>query len=223
MSPPYVNRPGRTRRAMTLMELLIASTLALGISLTSIGSILYYQRTVTRNDRVAALANLLEGQMEKIKNRTWFELVNPTSGLMPPGGPGNSTWPEPTGPFVRYQCAPLSVELVKDGAYSTEDFTGLSGQVDVFYTPVTITHEATTRDGTTVSFNVNYYKIEVVARLDPSSRIRPGTGEDVWGAVTYLSELGGRNDTEFSQRVLEVLRSKQFNPAAAPPAGGSEP
>lgn len=198
------------KRGVTLLEVMVAVALSIGISLTSIGSVLFYQKTITKNDRVARLTNLIEGQMEKVRNRTWFELVNPTNGLMPPGGPGNSTWPPKEGPFVRYACDALSVELVKDENMSATDYTGLSGRVDVFYTPITWAHEATDRTGTTVRYNVNYYKIEVVVTLDDTSRIRPGVGEDVWGAVTYISELGGRDDAEFSQRVLEVLRTKQY-------------
>jgi type II secretory pathway pseudopilin PulG len=207
----HVSRLSAPRRqAATLIEVMIAVVLALGVTLTSIGSILYYQRTVTKNDRVAKLANLIEGQMEKVRNRTWFELVNPTNGLMPPGGSGNSTWPSKDGPFNRYKADSLSVELIKDGSLSATDYTGLSGKAEVFYTPITWAHEATDRLGTIVRYNVNYYKVEVVVTLDDASRIRPGTDDDVWGAVTYLSELSGRDDPEFSQRVLEVLRQKQY-------------
>ena len=203
---------------MTLVELMVAVVLALGITLTSVGSIIYYQKTVSKNDRVARLTNLLEGQMEKVRNRTWFELVNSTNGLMPPGGPpeepgdpDSSTWPPPDGPFVRYECEALGVELVKDDlSLSAQDYTGLAGRVQVFYIPITYPHQATDRNGTVVGYDVNYYKIEVVVTLDPGSRIRPGDGDDVWGLVTYVSELSGRDDAEFSQRVLEVLRQKQY-------------
>ncbi|MBI1289630.1 hypothetical protein GC173_00105 [bacterium] len=207
---PSPHTSPRGARGVTLIEVMIAVALAVGITLTSIGSVIYYQKTVSKNDRVARLANLIEGQMEKVRNRTWFELVNPTNGLMPPGGSGSSVWPSHDGPFIRYKSDSLSVELIKDGTISSTNYTGLSGKVDIYYTPITWTHEATDRLGTTVRYDVNYYKIEVIVTLDESSRIRPGTGEDVWGAVTYLSELSGRDDPEFSQRVLEVLRQKQY-------------
>lgn len=195
---------------MTLVEVMIASGLAVGIIATSIGSILFYQKTTLKNDRGAALANLMENQMERIKNRSWYQLMNATNGIFPPGGPGNATWPPRTGPFVRRKCTSLSVDLLKDGIYNADAYSGLGGKVEVFYTPVTLSHSATNTAGATVYYDINYYKVEVIITLDQASRVRPGpvSSPDQWALVTYMSELTGRNDADFSNQVLGTLRSK---------------
>lgn len=198
---------------MSLVEVMIASTLGIIAILTATGSILYYQKTTVKNDRVAKLANLLEGQMEFIHNQTWYSLVNSVDGLFPPGGfdasgAPSAVWPAPGAPGQRYEATQLKITLVSDGTVN-QQYTGLSGTVQFYYTPYVETHSALNKTGTVVYFDVKYYKVDVVARLDPSSRIRPGTGEDVWEMVTYLSELGGRSNAEFSQRILEILRQRQ--------------
>lgn len=200
------------RRGMTLVEVMVASSIALMVIMTAFGSVVYYQKTVFKNDRVSKLSNLLESQMEVINNQTWYSLVNPTTGYFPPGGmtgsTRNSTWPARTGPFVRYECKDLALDLVKDAKLNSQ-YTGLGGKVQVFYTPFIFSHSATNKEGLTVYYDVRYYKVELVVTLDNNSRIRNGTGPDVWNCVTYLSELGGRSDAEFSQRILETLRARQ--------------
>lgn len=200
------------RRAMTLVEVIVASTIALLVITTAIGSVVFYQKTVVKNDRAAKLANLMESQMELITNQTWYSLVNTTDGLFPPGGWSGTTrletWPSRTGPFQRYEARTMALDLVKDAKLNT-NYTGLGGKVEVFYTPFIISHRATNKEGLTVYFDVRYYKVELIVSLDQNSRVRPGTGPDVWSCITYVSELSGGNDSEFSVRVLDTLRSRQ--------------
>ncbi|CAN5303742.1 hypothetical protein BH09SUM1_BH09SUM1_11090 [soil metagenome] len=192
---------------MSLIEVMIAATLAVGVIATSIGGIVFYQKTTLRNDRGGALANLMENQMERIRNRTWYQLSSDT-GLFPPGGPGSGIWPGPTDSFTRYKCDALSLDIVKDGIYNAQSYSGLGGNVEVYYTPVTLSHSATTSAGAAVFYDINYYKVEVIITLDDSSRIRAGSATDQWALVTYISELGGKNDADFSAKVLATLRDR---------------
>jgi hypothetical protein len=204
---------------------MIASSLAILTALTSVGSVVYYKKSVSRNDQAVRVAQLIEAQMEKVRNRTWHELVNAETGIFPPGGVDGdanpiSVWPAYTGPFTRYKCDALSVTLIKDSVTSVEDYSGLTGQVDVFFTPITLRTTATDSAGTLVSFDVNVYKVDTVIVLDESSRVRAGTGTDTWGATTYISEFNGRDDAEFSQRVLETLRQRRVDVSGG--GGGAE-
>ena len=200
------------RRGVTLVEVMIASTIALLVVVTAMLAVMFYQKTVLKNDRVTKLANLMESQMELVNNQTWYSLVNGTNGYFPPGGMSGTTrittWPARTGPFKRYECKELALDLVKDAKLNA-NYTGLGGTVQVFYTPIVYSHTAQNKAGITVYYDIRYYKVEVVVTLASNSRIRPGTAPDVWSSVTYLSEMAGRNDAEFSQRVLETLRARQ--------------
>lgn len=203
----------RRRRGMSLVEVMVASTIALIATVTSVGSIVYYQQTTVSNDKVTRLANLMESQMEMVHTQTWYNLINSETGLFPAGGFTNEgdlivDWPAPGDTPVRYEARDLALELVADNILD-QQFTGLNGTVRVFYTPLTLTHNAVNKAGQTVYFDVRYYKVDVVITLDPTSRVRAGAGEDEWILVTYLSELGGRSNAEFSQRILETLRKRQ--------------
>jgi hypothetical protein len=206
-------RPFRANRrlAVTLFEVMIASTIALGITITAISSSTYFAVTTSKNDRAERLRNLMEGQLEKILSQTWYNLSDPTTGLFRPNGPSsaNPTWPPITGPFTRYKSNALSINLV-NGTTLTQDYTGLNGKVEVFYTPFTYQHRATNKAGTAVGYTVNYYKVELVISLDPGNRIRRGdpSQPDVWTAVTYISEITSRSDAEFSQKILQQLRER---------------
>lgn len=202
----------RKRRALTLLEVMIASVLGLGITVTSISSIVYYQKTTFKNDRLARLNNMMEGQMERLLGYTWYDLSQGT-GIFPPGGGSSATWPARTGPFTRYEATKLKVPLLDDttlnGAY-----TGLNGTIQVFYTPFWWSHIVETGTGAQVAYDVQYYKVELVVTLAEGSRIRPKdpanpTAPDVWTMVTYLSELRGQSDATFSNLVLDTLRSRQ--------------
>ena len=202
----------RWRSGMSLVEVMIASLLCATILLTTIGSAVFYRRTTHKNDRVAMLANLMESRMEHIKSFTWFALADPAAGIFPLDGVKGGAavaWPSHGGPFSRYRCNDLSYTLVKDGTIDGANFSGLGGRVEVFYTPITIRHDARSREGSLVHFDVNYYKVELVVTLDESSRVRPGEGEDRWLAVTYLSELTGSSAAAFSQAVNETLETKK--------------
>jgi hypothetical protein len=193
---------------------MVASALALGVIITAVGSVVYYQRVSLRNDRVARLANLMESQMERILSTPWGRLENATNGFFPPGGfdaagKGVGVWPSPEDTPVRHEAPDLRVTLVKDSIINGE-YTGLSGTVQVFYTPYTIRHSAFTQGGTTTNFTVRYYKVELVVTLDEKSRVRSEGlgGADTWALVTYISELQGRNDIDFANRVLGDLRNR---------------
>lgn len=199
------------RLGLTLFEVMIASAIALGITVTAIGSSTYFAVTTAKNDRAERLRNLMEGQLEKILSQTWYNLSDPTTGILRPNGPTsvNPVWPAITGPFTRYKSNALSINLV-NGTTLTQDYTGLNGTVEVFYTPFTYRHRATNKAGTAVGYTVNYYKIELIISLSPGNRIRGGdpTQTDVWSAVTYVSEITNRSDAEFSQTILQQLRER---------------
>ncbi len=198
---PY--RSSSRRRGVSLMEVMIASMIGVMVTTTTFASVVYYQYTSARNDRVAEVAQLLDGQLETIRNQTWASLSAPT-GLMPPGGPGNGTWPPVGGSAVRREATALARTFIADPTSVDQDYCGLAGTLRVFYTPFRRRHVVGS-----VGYDVEYYKVELVLTLDESNRIRPGTGPDVWTVMTYLSELGGRSEGEFQQRVLDSLRARQ--------------
>lgn len=210
----------KRRRGVTLVEVMVASLLGVMVSATAISSAVYYQITTAKNDRLASVANMIRSEMELIQNQTWMGLSSPDTtppervGIFPPGGPSSTgtargTWPARTGPFTRYQA--YSRTFTSTGPLNPQ-FQGLTGTLRVFYTPFVVTHTGTGRDGATLLFDVNYYKVEVVVELDRASRIRPWNAsqpQDTWAAMTVISELGGRSDAEFTQRTIELLRSRQ--------------
>jgi type II secretory pathway pseudopilin PulG len=196
----------RRRLAVTLVEVMIASALSLTVTLTALGSVVYYQRTSAKNDRLTAVANLLESQLENVRNRTWSSLDASPSGIMPPGGGTNFNWPAPGATPVRYECVPLRRTLVADALFSSGDLTGT---VRTFYTPFSQIHVANNRDGSRVGYEIRYYKIEVEVVLDEICRISPGTGPETFQAVTYISEMQGRNTPEYNQRTIGLLRESR--------------
>lgn len=200
----------RWRRAVTLLEVMVASTIGAAVVISSVGSIIYYQRVTNKNERVVRLTNLMEGTMERIYNKTWYQLSDASTGIFPPGGPGNGTWPAVGGTLTRRECTAMKVTALADASGVKNVYTGINGKLQVFYTPYVVTHQAEARDGATLGYDVHYYKVEVIVTLDDSSRIRPGTDPDVWTMVSYVSELGGRSDAEFAQSVLQSLRDRQY-------------
>lgn len=201
----------RFRRGVTLIEVIIASTIGVLVTTTTFASVVYYQYTSARNDRVGEVAQLLDGQLETLRNQTWASLSSGTTGLLPPGGPGNGNFPSPTATtLTRYEAIALKRTFIADPSSVDPDYCGLAGVLQVFYTPFQRTHTATASSGATVGYNVEYYKVELVMTLDETNRIRPGTGPDRWVIMTYISELGGRSEGEFQQRVLDSLRARQF-------------
>lgn len=194
----------RKQRGMTLMEIMFASALMVTAIMTAIGAVTFYSKATHKADRVARLANLLEGQMERVLSHTWSQMASST-GIFPPGGPSSvgparTAWPTVAGPFARYEAPSLRQTLVS-GSTVGSSFTGLAGTLQVYYTPFTFRHEAIT-DAGVATRDVYYYKVEVVVLLDERSRIRPGSGPDEWAVVTYVSELSGRTATEFSQKIV---------------------
>lgn len=213
--------PLKARRALTLVEVLIASMISGMVVVGSISSVVYYQRVAAKNDRTARIANLLEGQMEAVLSKSWFELSDGERGAFPPGGPPKTssaadievagTWPAVGATPVRRvgvgKLAPLN--LVADS--NDNPYTGVGGTITFYYTPFTLTHTAASNSSVVLGYDVNYYKVEVVYMADEAARVREGSADkrDVWSLVTYASELGGRTDAEFEQQVLNNLRSRR--------------
>ncbi len=198
------------RRGVSLIEVMVASMIGVMVTTTTFASVVYYQYTSARNDRVAEVAQLLDGQLETIRNQTWASLSAPT-GLMPPGGPGNGTWPAAgSTSLVRREATALSRTFIADPTSVDQDFCGIAGTLQVFYTPFRRRHVVSNAAGASAGYDIEYYKVELVLTLDESNRIRPGTGPDQWTVMTYLSELGGRSEGEFQQRVLDSLRARQI-------------
>lgn len=213
------------QKAVTFIEVMVAMAISAIVSISAIASVIYYQRVSNMNHRLATVANLIESQMEEIKNQTWFS-INQDDWFDPdPNDERAGAWPAP-GDFSDRALA-KQIELVSDAppADLIEDyrdsfyknFTGLTARLEVFYTPFTITHEAEGVGGATLEYDVRYYKVEVAVTLDGAQRIRfredmdpvePGM-QDVWTAVTYISELSARGDAEFSTRNLDRLRERR--------------
>lgn len=197
------------RRGVTLIEVMVASMIGVLVTTTTFASVIYYQMTSARNDRVAEVAQLLDGQLETLRNQTWASLSDGNSGLFPPGGPGVGTWPASNATsLTRREATTLRRTFIADPTSVDPDYCGLAGTLRVFYTPFRRRHVATSVGGTSVAYDVEYYKVEVTMTLDQTNRIRPGTGPDEWSVITYLSELGGRSEGEFQQRVLDSLRAR---------------
>ncbi|MGF1572600.1 MAG: hypothetical protein ACFCU1_05965 [Sumerlaeia bacterium] len=214
--------PIKRRQAFSFVEVLVASTISFIVTTSSIATVIYHQRVGAMNHRMSALTNLIESELETIRNQTWFTLVNPTDGWFTPD-PNNvrgGNWPSPddlsqanTGDRSLY----VSKTVISDST-TNEDYTGIVGQVDIFYTPIVLTHDASTDSGQLVQFDIRYWKVEVIVTLTGSHRIRLNEEQDIWTAVTYISELMGRGDAEFSTRTLNKLRSRQrFAPTTGTP------
>lgn len=201
-----MGRRAAKRLGVSLVEVMIASALSLTVTLTAVGSVVYYQRTSSKNDRLTAVANILENQLENVRNRTWSSLDTSPSGIMPPSGGTNFTWPAPGADPERFECVPLRRTLVADSLFSTGDLTGT---VRTFYTPYSQIHVANNRDGSRVGYEIRYYKIDVQVELDEICRISPGTGSESFEAVTYISEMQGRNTPEYNQRTIGLLRESR--------------
>lgn len=203
----------RSRRAFSIIEVLIASAISFVITISSIAGVIYHQRVAAMNQRMASLTNLMESQLENIRNQTWYTLVNPTDGWFNPD-PSNlrgGQWPAPddldaedSGDRTLYTSTTVISDGVTGGSY-----TGIVGQVDIWYTPIVIRHVASTDSGQSVTYDIRYWKVEVIVTLTGPYRIRLREDNDVWSAVTYISELMGRGDAEFSTRTLNKLRSRQ--------------
>lgn len=228
-TPKDLFRSRVNTKAVTLVEVLIASAISAIVTISAITSVIYYQRVAAMNHRLAMVSNLIESEMENIKNQTWYTLGNPDDGFFdpdpfntrnPPGG-----WPVPgevpeRALFKRFQTvadippAGLADEYV-GGIHET--FTGIAGEVAIFYSPIVVTHTARGENNVGLEYDVRYWKVEVVVTLEGSQRIRrqvdmdpvrPGE-QDIWTAVTYISELSGRGDAEFTIRNLQKLRERQ--------------
>lgn len=205
----------RKRMAYSLIEVLVASAIAFIVTLSSIATMIYHQRVSAMNHRMASLTNLMESQLEVIRNQTWYTLVNDTDGWFnpDPNGVRGGAWPPSNdleddtdgGDRTLYS----STTVISDGVSTTPDYTGIVGLVDIWYTPITLTHQATTDSGQLVEYDIRYWKVEVIVTLEGSHRIRLREEQDVWSSVTYISELMGRGDSEFSTRTLNKLRNRQ--------------
>ncbi|MDX1971821.1 MAG: type II secretion system protein [Candidatus Sumerlaeia bacterium] len=215
----YVNRNSFSRltkrSSFSLVEVLVATAISAIVTISSIGTIIYHQRVAAMNQRLAALTNLMESQLETIRNQTWFTLVNDTNGWFnpDPNGTRSGAWPEPddltSDEDSEDRTLYSSVDVISDGTTTTPDYTGIVGNVEIWYTPLVLRHMATTDSGQQVAYNVRYWKVEVIVSLTGSNRIRLQNDPDVWTAITYISELMGRGDAEFSSRTLGRLRARQ--------------
>ena len=215
----YVNRHSFSRltkrSSFSLVEVLVATAISAIVTISSIGTIIYHQRVAAMNQRLAALTNLMESQLETIRNQTWFTLVNDTNGWFnpDPNGTRSGAWPEPddltSDEDSEDRTLYSSVDVISDGTTTTPDYTGIVGNVEIWYTPLVLRHMATTDSGQQVAYNVRYWKVEVIVSLTGSNRIRLQNDPDVWTAITYISELMGRGDAEFSSRTLGRLRARQ--------------
>jgi type II secretory pathway pseudopilin PulG len=203
------------RRSFSLVEVLVATAISAIVTISSIGTIIYHQRVAAMNQRLAALTNLMESQLETIRNQTWFTLVNDTNGWFnpDPNGTRSGAWPEPddltSDDDSEDRTLYSSVDVISDGTTTTPDYTGIVGNVEIWYTPLVLRHLASTDNGQQVAYNVRYWKVEVIVSLTDSNRIRLQNNPDVWTVVTYISELMGRGDAEFSSRTLGRLRARQ--------------
>lgn len=208
---PNSGRAPARRRAVTLVEVLVASGIAALVIASSMASVMYYMKTTDRNVRVSSVTNLVEGEMEMLKNQTWYTLTNSTDGIC-----RVTSWPAP-GSIGTPLTAYTRTVLMDAGATETETagYTGINGTVNVRYLPFSLVHTATNAGGDALDYTVRYLKVEITVTVDNANRVRTGSVPDVWTAVTYFSELSGRGDFQsggdslFTVRTIDKLKERR--------------